>query len=135
MTETVIVIKSVSAGGLSMLLLYTFDDVEFVSLLLTGLFASVVSFFYDFAHKDNGNKFSFLSFTDLVKYIFYGVPVMFTIFYIGTLNTNTYINVPITVWGFLSMLCAGSAVTIVEFIAPILGNIFKTIANKLGGVK
>jgi len=120
-TAVVMTAKSVSAGGLSILLLSTFNDVEFVILLSTGIFASIMSFFYEFTHDDKRQKFTSREFTELLRYIAYGTPVMFIVYYLGILNAGQYITLPVTVWGLVGMLCAGSAITIVEFIIPFFG--------------
>ena len=134
-SNTFIAAKAVTAGGLSVFLMNTFNDTEFVVLLLTGLFASLVSFLYDYAHSTNRTPFGLIMVTDIVKYVFYGIPVMVIVYYLLSLNLNAYIEVPITVWGFVSMLCAGSAVTIVEAVAPALLKFGVAILDKVGGVK
>lgn len=129
-TTEVMTAKSISAGGLSMLLLTTFNDVEFVILLSTGIFASIMSFVYDYTHRDLPRVFGFKEFTELVKYVFYGIPMMFIVYYAGIHNAGNYITLPNTVWGFIGMLCAGSAVAIVEYVTPLLGKFVASKASK-----
>lgn len=134
-TATVIAVKSISSGGLSMLLLSVFNDVEFVLLLSTGIFASFMSFVYDFIHDDMRNKFFTLKeMMTLFRYVFYGIPVMFTVYYIGVLHMGEYITLPVMIWGFIGMLASASAITIVEFIAPLIGNFVSLLISK-GGKK
>ena len=134
-TATVIVVKSISSGGLSMLLLSVFNDVEFVLLLSTGVFASFMSFVYDFTHDDMRNKFFTLKeMMTLFRYVFYGIPVMFTVYYVGVLHMGDYITLPVMIWGFIGMLASASAITIVEFIAPLMGNFVSLFISK-GGKK
>lgn len=129
-TTTAITVKSVSAGGISVLLLSVLNDVEFIMLLITGVFASTMSYIYDWTHRSPPLKFGLLEFTELIKSIFYGIPMMFIVYHFGINNTQHYIDVPNTVWGFIAMLCAGSAVTIVEWFAPIIGNLTTAIISR-----
>ena len=137
MNETVaaVAIKSISSGGLSMLLLSVFDDVEFVLLLSTGVFASFMSFVYDFTHDDMRNKlFTLKEMMILFRYVFYGIPVMFTVYYLGVLNMGQYITLPVMIWGFIGMLASASAITIVEYFTPLIGNFISSIMAR-GGKK
>ena len=129
-TTAAMTAKSVSAGGLSMLLLAMFNDVEFVVLLSTGIFASMMSFVYDYTHRDMPKQFRFKELMELFKYVFYGIPMMFIVYYMGVHNAGQYITLPNTVWGFIGMLCAGSAVAIVEYLAPLAGKFISSKASK-----
>ena len=129
-TTTTITMKSVSAGGISVLLLSVLNDVEFIMLLMTGVFASCMSYLYDWTHRKKPLKFGLIEFTELLKSIFYGIPMMFIVYHFGVNNTHHYVVVPNVVWGFIAMLCAGSAVLIVEWFAPIFGNLATAIINR-----
>lgn len=133
--ETAATIKAVSAGGLSMVFVSALNDVEFVMLLITGTFASTMSYFYDWAHREPPVKFRFVEAMELFKSIFYGIPIMFLVYHYGVNNTGEFVNVPVTVWGLMAMLAAGSAVAIVDIVAPALWEITKGmlvfIANKV----
>lgn len=129
-TTTAITVKSVSAGGISILLLSVLNDVEFIMLLITGCFASTTSYFYDWIHRERPLKFGLLEFTELLKSIFYGIPMMFIVYHFGINNTQHYIIVPNVVWGFIAMICAGTAVAIVEWFAPIIGNLATAIISR-----
>ena len=129
-TTTTIAVKSVSTGGLSMLLLTTFDDVEFVVLLAVGIFSSVTSFIYDWSHREHPKTFKLAEMTELFKYVFYGIAVMFTVYYMGAIVGVNYIDFPQVVWGMIAMISAGSAITIVEWFSPILGKLVSAKANR-----
>lgn len=129
-TATTITVKSVSAGGISVLLYSVLNDVEFIMLLITGVFASCMSYAYDWTHREEPLKFGLIEFTELIKSIFYGIPMMFIVYHFGIGYTQHYIEVPNTVWGFIAMLCAGSAVAIVEWFAPALGNLVTIIISR-----
>ena len=134
-TTAMVVAKSVSSGGLSMLLLSVFDDVEFVLLLSTGIFSSVMSFYYDYENDDSRKKlFTLKEAMVLYRYIFYGIPIMFLVYYLGVLNIGLYITLPVMVWGFIGMVAAASAITIVEFFAPLIGG-FAAMWITKGGKK
>jgi len=129
-TATTITIKSVSSGGLSILLMAALDDVEFVVLFTTGVFASIMSYIYDWTHRAIPLRFGLVEVTELFKSIFYGIPMMFLVYYFGVNNTGHYIDVPITVWGFIAMLAAGSAVTIVEWFSPLVARLISIRAGE-----
>ena len=128
-TSAIVTLKSVSTGGIGALLMSTFNDVEFVMLLIAGVFASVMSYVYDWSHRDK-RKFGLVEFTEFGKSVFYGIPVMFIVYHFGVHNAGGYIDAPLSVWGFIAMLSAGSAVAIVEWFTPILGNTLSTVFNK-----
>jgi hypothetical protein len=128
--ETATTIKAVSAGGLGMMIIAAFNDVEFVMLFITGAFASTMSYFYDWAHREPPVKFRLAEAMELFKSIFYGIPMMFLVYHYGVNNTGELVNVPVTVWGFIAMVAAGSAVAIVEFFAPIIGGVLQIVINK-----
>lgn len=130
--ETVATIKAVSAGSLSMIFLTAFNDVEFLMLLITGTFASAMSYLYDFSHREPPIRFRFAEAMELFKAVFYGIPMMFIVYHYGVNNTSEWITIPLTTWGFIAMLAAGSAVTIVEWFAPLIGNLVHAILLKRG---
>lgn len=130
--ETIATAKAVSAGSLSVLFVGAFSDAEFLMLFVTGAFASAMSYFYDWAHREPPMKFHIKEFMELFKAIFYGIPMMFIVYYYGIGNTSEFVNVPVTVWGFVAMLAAGSAVTIVEWFAPLFGSLVHVIMLKRG---
>lgn len=129
-TSTIVTVKSVSTGGIATMLMAAFNDVEFVMLLIAGVFASVMSYTYDWTHREAPLKFGLVEITELGKSIFYGIPMMFAVYHFGVNNTGEYVDVPLSVWGFIAMLSAGSAVTIVEHFAPVLGNIVTSIISR-----
>lgn len=131
MTNTIIITKAVTAGGISMLLAEYLSDPEFVMLLMVGTFASTTSFMYDWVHAENGNKFVLQDCCDLAKSLFYGIPMMILVYYVGILNTPGGINIPLTVWGIIAMWSAGGAVAIVEWVIPNS----KKVALRMLGVK
>jgi len=116
---TTITTKAIASGGLAMVLSFCVNDTEFIPLLLSGLFASFTSYFYDWVHRDP-RKLGLKELSELIKYMLYGVSMMFIIYYIGKEHGNRYISLPLTSWGFIAAICAGSAVTIVGFVANIL---------------
>lgn len=129
------VVKSAAAGGLSAFLLNAVSDVEFIVLIMAGFLASTTSFIYDFAHKDDkgdkgDKKFDLKAATELMKYLFYGTAMMFIVYYAGIMNGNEWVQLPPIAWGFVAMLCAGSAVSIVEYVAPIFGSALRRKAEK-----
>lgn len=127
---TTITVKSVSAGGLSMLLLSTLNDVEFVVLLSVGIFSSVTSFIYDWSHRDHPKTFKLAEAMELFKYVLYGIAVMFVVYYLGTIVGVNYIDFPQVVWGVIAMISAGSAISIVEWFSPIIGKIISVKASR-----
>jgi len=114
--------KAAVSGGLSTLLVATINDAEMMALLLTGMFASLTSFFYDWVHRDP-RELGLRELSELMKHLFYGIAVMFIIFSVGVELGNSYIELPNTSWGFISALCAGSAVSIVEWTSSIIKKI------------
>ena len=124
MTSSIAATKAVASGGLGAALAFVFNDAEFIPLLLTGIFASVTSYFYDWVHR-NGRAAGLKELSELIKYTFYGISVMFIVYYVGKEYGGEYIHIPLTSWGFVAALCAGSAVTIVEWFSKIF-NIFIT---------
>ena len=112
--------KVVASGGIGTTIAFIINDAEFLPLILSGLFASVTSYFYDWVHKHPRNT-GLKEISELVKYCFYGVSVMFIIYYLGKEHGREFVSLPLTSWGFIAALCAGSAVTIVEWFSKILG--------------
>lgn len=127
-------IKAVASGGVgSALLVLTIGDVEFMSLVSMGLFASLSSFLYDWSH-DNvpPREFGLKEITCVLKYVFYGIALQFTVFYLGMNHGADYIELPGLVWGLLAGISAGSAVAIVNWFTPKI----KALAEKaLGKIK
>jgi len=117
--ETIIIGKAVATGGVSMALLAVFQDVEVVFLIITGLFASLSSFFYDWVHR-HPRAFGMRELSELIKYSFYGLSVIFIIYYLGKNHGADYLNLPSSAWGFIAALCAGSAISIVEWSGVVL---------------
>ena len=111
--------KAVATGGVGAGLAYISGSVEFLPLVYTGLFASISSYFYDWVHRDP-RHIGLKEFSELVKYMFYGTSIMFIVFYLGKNHGSEYINLPTSSWGFLSALCAGSAVSLVEWVKGML---------------
>ena len=115
MTETVVTTaKVVSAGGIGMALMTFFNDTETIFLIITGLFSSLTSYFYDWVHR-HPRAFGIKEVSEVLKYCFYGLSMMFVIYFYGINNGSEYIDLPQSSWGFIAALCAGSAVEIVEF--------------------
>ena len=129
-TATTITAKSVSAGGLSMLLISTLNNVEFMVLLAVGVFSSVTSFIYDWSHRDEPKGFGLAESMELFKYVFYGIAIMFIVYYLGTIVGVNYIDFPQVVWGVIAMLSACSAISIVEWFSPLLGKLISTKFSK-----
>lgn len=123
-------LKAVSAGGMSVVFISAIHDVEFVMLFMTGSFASIMSYFYDWSHREPPVKFRFAELMELIKSIFYGIPMMFIVYHYGINNTGEYVDIPVYVWGFIAMLASGSAVLIVEWLAPLIGGIIKVVLTK-----
>ncbi len=129
--ETVAVSKAVVTGGVGATLLLAISDPEFVILTFTGIFSACMSYFYDWVHRDP-KYFRLKEFAELLKHIFYGVAVIFVIFYLLAHHIDEYLNLPNTAWGAISALASASAVGIVEWFTPIAGEAVKKI---VGGVK
>ena len=115
-TSTTVATKAVASGGIGVALAFILNDNEFIPLLLSGVFASVSSYFYDWVHRDP-RHIGLKEFSELIKYNLYGITVMFVVFYLGKEHGSEYVSLPLTSWGFVSALCAGSAVGIVEWFA------------------
>jgi hypothetical protein len=116
--KAALTVKSTTSGGISMLIANALGDTEFVMLLMVGAFASITSFLYDYFHKKDRAGFTFVDCCILIKFIFYGIPMMLLVYYVGMLNTPDYIVIPVSVWGGIAMLSAGSSVAIVDFLTP-----------------
>ena len=119
MITPVVTIKTVAAGSLGAVLLSFFNDTEVMFLVITGLFASTTSYFYDWVHT-HPRAFGLKHFSELIKYCFYGLALIFVVYFAGKDNCSDYINLPNSSWGFIAALCAGSAVKIVDFIERLL---------------
>jgi len=130
MSAEVIATKSVAAGGLAAAMTAMLGDTETVSLIAVGAFAAISSFIYDCAHKKIP-ECGLRQTTDAMKYVFYGVALMFVAFYIGLNEIGKYIDMPKTAWGFVAAIIAGSAVTIVEWITPKIGEIVSKILGRV----
>jgi len=115
---TTVTTKAIASGGIGAALAFVLNDAEFIPLLLSGLFASITSYFYDWVHRDP-RELGLKEFSELIKYNLYGVTVMFVVFYLGKEHGGEYVSLPLTSWGFISAMCAGSAVGIVEWFAKI----------------
>ena len=111
-------VKAVSVGGISAVLVNFFGDTEIIFLIITGLFSSLTSYFYDWIHR-HPRAFGMKEVSEIVKYCFYGLSMMFIVYFFGVNNGDKYIDLPPSVWGFIAALCAGSAIKIVEFSAVI----------------
>jgi len=129
LTTTVTTAKAAASGGLGAALAFVFNDAEFIPLLLTGIFASVTSYFYDWVHRSVRST-GLKELSELMKYTFYGISVMFIVYYIGKEHGADYIKLPLTSWGFVAALCAGSAVTIVEWFSNIVNKIIQKRVDK-----
>jgi len=123
-TEAVIVTKTVVSGGLGAVLFSFFNDTEIAFLVMTGLFSSLASYFYDWVHT-HPRAFGLKQLSELIKYCFYGLALIFVVYFAGKENGSTYINLPNSAWGFIAALCAGSAVKIVAFIESIIPKIIE----------
>ena len=126
---TIATTKAVSTGAISVALLSFFDDTEIVFLIITGLFASISSYFYDWVHK-HPREFRLRELSELIKYCFYGLSVLFVVYYLGKNNASQYVDLPSSAWGFVAALCAGSAIKIVEFSGGIFSKFITTKAGK-----
>ena len=115
---TTVTTKAIASGGIGAALAFVLNDAEFIPLLLSGLFASITSYFYDWVHRDP-RELGLKEFSELIKYNLYGVTVMFVVFYLGKEHGGEYVSLPLTSWGFISAMCAGSAVGIVEWFTKI----------------
>ncbi len=114
MIEPVVVTtKAIVTGSVSIALLSVFQDVEIIFLIITGLFSSLSSFFYDWVHR-HPLTFGLKEFSELIKYALYGLSVIFIVYYLGKNHGAEFVNLPPSVWGFIGALCAGSAISIVE---------------------
>ena len=121
--------KAVASGGVGTILAFIFNDAEFIPLILTGLFASITSYFYDWVHRSPRHS-GLKELSELIKYTFYGVAVMFIVYYLGKEHGSEYVNLPLTSWGFVAALCAGSAVTIVEWFSEVLSKLVEKRMSK-----
>lgn len=110
--------KSAGAGGLGILISSALSNPEILALLLTGLIASSLSYFYDWVHSHPRSK-GLMMLADFFKAVFYGIAIMFITYYVCTSHCSKYIDIPVTAWGFVGALSAGSAVVIVEWFAKI----------------
>jgi len=126
---TPVAVKAAASGGLGMAFAFILNDTEFIPLLLSGLFASFTSYFYDWVHRDP-RELGLKELSELLKYNLYGISVMFIVFYLGKEHGNDYVSLPITSWGFVAALCAGSAVAIVEWIANLVNKYITRRAEK-----
>lgn len=124
-----VTIKPIATGGLSVALMALFNDVEVVFLVVTGLFASLSSYFYDWVHRTH-RVFGLKEVSEIFKYSFYGLSVIFIIYYLGKNNGHSFVDLPNSAWGFIAALCAGSAVQIVEWAKEFLGKFM----NKKAGL-
>lgn len=127
-TVTLSTTKAVASGGIGTAIAIVLGDTELMSLFLIGILASLLSFFYDWAHT-KPRIFGVTQIADITKYVFYGVILMFLAFYLGTSKGAEYIEMPRTAWGMVSALIAGSAVSIVDYFVPKL----KAVTEKLLG--
>ena len=130
MTSEVIAVKAVVSGGLGMAIATFLGDSELMSLLVIGVFSSLLSFFYDWAHT-HPRVFGIKQIADITKYVFYGVILMFIAFYIGVGKGAEYIELPKTAWGMMSALVAGSAVSIVDWFIPKIKLMTEKILTKV----
>lgn len=121
-TATVVVAKNaVPTTVYGAVLMFT-NDVEFIILLFIGIFASITSYFYDWVHREE-RKFSFKEVSEVMKYTFYGIVMMFTIYYVGINHLSEYLEFPKTVWGMIAAISAGSAINIIEYSFPLIGDL------------
>jgi hypothetical protein len=125
MTAQAATAKAIASGGLGSVFAFMLGDAEFIPLVIVGVFASSSSYFYDWVHRDP-KAAGLKELSELVKYIFYGISVMFIVFYICKVYVSTYINLPISSFGFIAALCSASAVSIVEWAS----SMFKIFVNK-----
>ena len=129
--ETVVTSKAVVAGGISVGIATVLGSTEIMSLIAIGSVASLLSFFYDWAHS-HPRVFGLIEVSEILKYVLYGISMMFIVFYACIHNCTVYLEMPKTAWGMVATISAGSAVSIVDFIIPKL----KELATKaLGKVK
>ena len=124
MTETtaIVVSKTVATGGLGVLIADALGNTEFMALFIIGLISSSMSFFYDWAHREE-QRFTIKELTELFRYTSYGVVVIFVVFYLGRNHIGEYINFPDTAWGFIASISAGNAVIIVNWTASVIHQI------------
>lgn len=124
-------IKAFGTGGLSILLANLLGSPEYFALFVTALVASILSYFYDWVHR-HPRTAGLKELSELLKYIFYGLAVMYIVFYVGVNIDNHFdvIDLPKTVWGFIAALSAGSAVSLIEFVAPVIGDFVKAMAQR-----
>lgn len=124
MSTEAVAVKTVASGGLSVALFAFFNDTEIVFLIITGLFASMTSYFYDWVHT-HPRAFGLKQLSELMKYCFYGLALIFVVYFAGKDTGDLYIDLPNSAWGFVAALCAGSAVKIVDFIENLLPKIIE----------
>jgi|GEM_PF-6226220 len=120
--------KAIATGGIGVALMAIFNDAEVMFLIVTGLFASLSSYFYDWVHR-HPRVFGLKEMSEVLKYSFYGLSVIFIIYYLGKNNGHDFIDLPSSAWGFIAALCAGSAVQMVEWSKELLS---KYITKKAG---
>lgn len=111
-SETLVAVKVTTTAGLGSLIVATTGDIEFMVLMITGVFAATTSYFYDWVHRDP-RKLGLREVSEVIKYILYGVTVMFVVFYLGMGYGSRYIELPLTAWGLIATVAAGSAISIV----------------------
>ena len=121
--------KAAASGTVGIAISFSlFNDVEFMTLFFVGVLSAFFSFFHDWTHT-MGMEVNIKRFSELIKYLFYGVSMMFIVFYLTLHNINEYIELPKTAWGFVAAISSASAVDIIEWITPKLA----AIVDKLFG--
>ena len=111
-------IKSIASGGIGTALALLLGDTESMSLLAIGLISSLFSFFYDWVHT-HPRIFGLAQVSCIMKYVLYGVSLMFVAFYLGVNQGSEYLcELPKTAWGLVAAMIAGSAVSIVDWFIP-----------------
>ncbi|MDQ7044715.1 MAG: hypothetical protein Q9M40_07120 [Sulfurimonas sp.] len=125
----VTIVKATVSGGLGVLVATILGDVEMIVLFLTGAIASSLSYFHDWVHshpRSSGLKMI----SEYLKYLFYGVALIFIMYPLCLNYCDKYVDLPITAWGFVAALSSGSAVVIVEWFATIV----KRLTAKKAGI-
>ncbi len=126
----VVAVKAVASGGLGVVLATTLGNTEIMTLLIIGVISSLLSFFYDWAHS-NPRVFGITQISEVLKYMLYGIAMMFIVFYTCIHNCTEYIDLPKTAWGMVATLSSGSAVGIVDFLVPTLKGLLNKFIAKV----
>jgi hypothetical protein len=130
--------KSIASVGIYSTFIVFFNDVQSVSLLLTGIVMGIASYYFDWAHTEDKNM-SARELSELIKALLYSVAVIFFVFHALCTVSTMYIEpitnsvTPAIAVGSIAALIAGNAVKVIEWITAQLGEAIKAVILKLLG--